>query len=164
MFAGSWVLDSCYFCNQFSGLWYPWVPFGMLGASTLASWRTLGRFWDDPGTLEGTRKDPLRPRLGFYRFFNDLGDPFWELFWYFWTKETVFFISISRLLFLLVFGSKFGCLGLGKHAFGIGGIAKINFCIIWISYDSRSDFFMIFGDFRTNSHNFWCPGDWLEIS
>ena len=76
MFAGSWVLDSWHFCNQFSGLWYPWVPFGMLGASTLASWRTLGRSWDDPGTLEGTGKDPVRSRLGFYRFFVDLGDPF----------------------------------------------------------------------------------------
>ena len=138
--AGSWMLDFWQFCNQFLGLWCPWVSFGMLGASTLASWRSLGRSWDDPGTLEGTRKGPVRSRLGFYRFFGDFGDPFWELFWYFWTKETVFFISISRLLFLLVFGSKFGCLGLEKQAFGMEGIAKINFCRNWISYDSRVDF------------------------
>ena len=50
----------------------------MLGASTLASWRTLGRSWDDPGTLEGTRKDPVRSRLGFCRFFDDFGDPFYS--------------------------------------------------------------------------------------
>ena len=36
----------------------------------------LGRSWDDPGTLEGTRKDPMSSRLGVYRFFVDLGDPF----------------------------------------------------------------------------------------
>ena len=112
----------------------------MLGASTLPCWEPLGRSWDDPGTLQGTRKGPVRSRLGFYRFLVDFGDPFREFFWYFWTKETVFFISISRLFFLLVFGSKFGGLGLEKHAFGIGVIAKINFCRNWISYDSRVDF------------------------
>ena len=52
--------------------------------------------------------------------------------------EEVFFIFISRLLFLLVFGSKFGCLGLQKQAFGKGGIAKINFCRNWISDDSKT--------------------------
>ena len=36
----------------------------------------LGRSWDDPGTVENTRKDPVRSRLGFYRFVVDLGDPF----------------------------------------------------------------------------------------
>ena len=50
----------------FGGFCCPWVVFGMLGASTLASWGTLGRSWDDPGTLEGTRKDPVESRLGFY--------------------------------------------------------------------------------------------------
>ena len=138
--AGSWMLDFCQFCNQFLGLWCLWVSFGMLGASTLASWRSLGRSWDDPGTLEGTRKDPVRSRLGFYRFFVSFGNLFWELFKYFWIKETVFFISISRLLFLLVFGSKFGCLGLEKQAFCMEGIAKINFRRNWISYDSEVHF------------------------
>ena len=75
MFAGSWMLDSWFFCNQFSGLWWPWVSFGMLGASTLASWTTLGRLWDDPGTLGGIGKDPVRSRLGFFQFFVDFGDP-----------------------------------------------------------------------------------------
>ena len=40
---------------------------------------------------------------------------------------------------LLVFGSKFGCLRLEKQAFGIEGIAKINFCRNGISHDSRVD-------------------------
>ena len=100
----------------------------------------LGRSWDDPGTLEDTRKDPVSSRLGFYRFFVDLGDPFWELLGYFWSKKEFFFISISRLLFLMIFGSKFGCLGLQKQGFGMEGIAKINFRRNWISHDSRVDF------------------------
>ena len=40
----------------------------------------------------------------------------------------------------MIFGSKFGCLGLQKQAFGKGGIAKINFLRNWISYDSRVNF------------------------
>ena len=52
----------------------PMVVIWLLGASSLASWGTLGRSWDDPGT--GTRKDPARSRLGFHGFFHDLGDPF----------------------------------------------------------------------------------------
>ena len=86
----------------------------MLGASTLASWRSLGRSWDDPGTLEGTRKGPVRSRLGFYRFFVDLGVPFREIFGYIWTGKHDFFISISRLFFLISVGSEFGCPGLQK--------------------------------------------------
>ena len=54
----------------------PMVVIWLLGASTLASWGVLGRSWDDPGTLEGTRKDLARSRPVFYRFFADLGDPF----------------------------------------------------------------------------------------
>ena len=54
----------------------PMFVIWLLGASTLASWGTLGRSSDDPGTMEGTRKDPARSRLGFYRFFEHLGDQF----------------------------------------------------------------------------------------
>ena len=80
----------------------------MLGASTLASWGTLGRSWDDPGTLEGTRKDPVSSRLGFYRFFVDLGDRFLKVFGDFWTNKNDFFICISRLLFLMILGLNSG--------------------------------------------------------
>ena len=71
--AGCWILGI--FANQFSGLWCPWVSFGMLGASTWASWRTLGRSCDDPGTLEGTGEDPVRPRLGFLQIFGGFRNP-----------------------------------------------------------------------------------------
>ena len=40
----------------------------------------------------------------------------------------------------MVFGSESGCLGSENQAFGKGGIAKINFRINWISYDSRVEF------------------------
>ena len=38
-------------------------------------WRPGGP-WDDPGTLEGARKDPVRSKFGFCRFFINFGDPF----------------------------------------------------------------------------------------
>ena len=138
--AGSWMPDSWHFCNKISGLWCPWVSFGMLGASTLSSWGTLGRSWDDPGTLGSTKKDTVRSRLGLYRFLSDLGDPFKEVSGYIWTGKHDLFISISRLLFLMIFGSESGCLGLENQAFGKGGIAKIKFCRNCSSHDSRVDF------------------------
>ena len=94
------------------------MSFGMLGASTLASWGTLGRSWDDPGTLGSTRKDTVRSRLGFYCFFADLGYPFTEIFRCIWTEKQNFFTSISRVLFLMIFGSESGWLGLENQAFG----------------------------------------------
>ena len=57
----------------------------------------------------------------------DLGDPFREILGYIWTEKHDFFISISRLLFLMIFGSESGCPGLENQEFGKGGIAKINF-------------------------------------
>ena len=71
-------------------------------------------------------------------------------------------ISISRLLFVLVFGSKFRCQGLEKHAFGMEGIAKINFCRNWISYDLKGRFVMILGGLGSHFHGFCWPGGWLE--
>ena len=87
--------------------------------------------WDDPGTSGDTRKDTVRSRLGFYRFSVDLGDPFGRLFLYLWSNKIIF-ISISRLLFLMFFGSESGCLGLENQVFGQGGIAKLNFRRNWI--------------------------------
>ena len=77
MCAGSWMLDFWQFCNQFLGLWCLWVSFGMLGASTLASWRSLGRSWDDPGTILGHWRAQGRtlwgPGLDFIDFLVILG-------------------------------------------------------------------------------------------
>ena len=112
----------------------------MISGCTLASWGTLGRSWGDPGTLGGARKDTVRSRLGFCRFLVDLGDPFRKIFGYIWTGKHDFFISISRLLFLMIFGFESGCLGLENQAFGKGGIAKTSFCRNWISHDSRVNF------------------------
>ena len=38
-------------------------------------WRPGGP-WDDPRTLEGTRKDPVGSRLDLFRFVAHFGDPF----------------------------------------------------------------------------------------
>ena len=61
-------------------------------------------------------------------------------FWVFLEKKEALFIAISRLLFLMIFWSKFECLGIQKQAFGMEGIAKINFRRDWIYYDPRVDF------------------------
>ena len=82
----------------------------------------LGRFWE----ISGTRQDTVRSRLGFYGLLVDLGDPFREVFGYIWTEKHDFFISISRLLFRVIFGLEFGCPRLQKQAFCVEGIAKIN--------------------------------------
>ena len=90
----------------------------------------LGRSWDDPGTLGTTRQDTVRPRLGFYCFLVDLGGPFRKIFRNIWIEKHNFFISISRLLFLMIFGSESWCLGLENQAFGKGSIAKLTFAQI----------------------------------
>ena len=96
----------------------------------------------DLGTILGRSLDirERRSRLGLYRILADLDGLFRECFGYLWTKKDIFFIIISRLLFLMIFGSESGCPGLENQAFGKGGIAKINFCRNWISDDSRVDF------------------------
>ena len=118
-------------------IWHAWcLYFGVLEVPGTI----LGRSWDDPGTLEGTRKDPGRSRLGFYWFFVDFGTHSESFLGTFWPKKKFFSYLFPGCFFLLVFGSKFGCLGLEKHAFGMEDIAKINFRRNWISCDSRVDF------------------------
>ena len=157
-----WMLDSWHFCNQFSGLWCPWVSFGMLGASTLASWRTLGRSCDDPGTVEGTGKDPVRSRLGFYWFFDDSGDPFWELFGYFWSKKEVFFHIYFQVAFSVGFWVWIWVSGLAKTRIWHGRYCKNQLSqkldFLWF----QGHFFMILGGLGTNFHGFCCLEDWLE--
>ena len=73
-----WVLDAGFlqflqpvlrFMVPMGVIWHAWcLYFGVLGDP--------GSSWDDPASLEGTRKDPVGSRLGFCRFFNDFGDPF----------------------------------------------------------------------------------------
>ena len=75
------------------------MSFGMLGASTLPFWGTLGRSCDDPGTLGSTRKDTVRSRLGFYRFLVDPGDAFRDIFEYIWTEKHDFFPIYFQVAF-----------------------------------------------------------------
>ena len=118
-------------------IWHAWcLYFGVLEVPGTI----LGRSWDDPGTVGGTRKDPVRSRLGFYRFFVRFRGSILTEFWVFLEKKKDLFIDISSLLFLMIFWSKFECLGIQKQAFGMEGIAKINFRRNWIWYDSRMNF------------------------
>ena len=160
-----WLLDagSWHFCNQFSGLWCPWVSFGMLGASTLASWGTWddpgtipGRSWDDPGTLEGTRKDLVSSRLGFYRFFVDLGDPCWEFFGYLRSTRNEFFISISRSFFSDDFWVWIWVSGIGKPRVWQGKYCKNQLSQKLDSFWFQGQFFMILRGGGTNFHDFCC--------
>ena len=56
------------------------------------------------------------------------------------TKKEALFISIPRLLLLMIFVYKFRWQGLQKQAFVKAGIAKIHFRRNWISYGSSFDF------------------------
>ena len=48
----------------------------------------------------------------------------------------VIVMLVSRLLILMIFGYEFGCLGLENKAFGIMGIANLDFRRNWISHGS----------------------------
>ena len=54
----------------------------------------------------------------------DLGTPFRELLGYFELNKVYLFMLVSRLLFLMSFGSESGFPASGNRAFGIRGIAK----------------------------------------
>ena len=142
--SGSWMPDSWHFCNQISGLWCPWVSFGMLGASTLASWRTLKRSWDDPGTILGHWRAQGRtlggPGLDFIDFLLILGTHSERFLGTFGPKKKFFSYLFPGCFFCWFLGLNLGVWDWKKHAFGMEGIAKINFRRNWISCDSRVDF------------------------
>ena len=112
MCAGSWMLDSCHFCNQFSGLWCPWVSFGMLGASTLASWGTLGQSWDDPGTILGHWRAQGRtlwgPGLDFVDFLMILGTHSESFLGIFGPKKKIYSYLFPGCFFCWFLGVNFG--------------------------------------------------------
>ena len=108
-----------WFLLIFGGFWYPWVSFGMLGASPLASWGTLGRSWgdpgavlgrswDDPGTLEGTRKDPVRSGLDFVDFLMILGTHSESFLGIFGPKKKIFSYLFPGCFFCWFLGLNFG--------------------------------------------------------
>ena len=108
--AGFWMLDSWHFCKQILDGWSPNVPFGILAASTLASWGTLGRSWD----MGATRKVSLRSRV---RLFSDVLRIQGTLCIVFYSSETKNHVSclVSKLFFLMIFEFESGCLGSDKH-------------------------------------------------
>ena len=78
--------------------------------------------------------------MDLYRFLVDLGTPFSKLFGFLGPKKVYLFMLVFRLLFLMIFGFGFGCLGLQNQAFGKGDIAKNSFQRSWNSNDSMVHF------------------------
>ena len=110
------------------------------GASTQASWGTLGRSW----------------AIGEHKIFIAF---WWFLGWVPWTKHVYLFMLVSRFLFLMIPGFVWDWKI--KHLAGEvpqkATLAELGILMIPVSI------FMIFGSLGTNFHNFCCPGDWLEI-
>ena len=77
MCAGSWMLDFWQFCNQFLGLWCLWVSFGMLGASTLASWDDRVQDWKNKHVAWKVLQKSTFAEIGFLMIpasnFHDFG-------------------------------------------------------------------------------------------
>ena len=132
----------------------------MLGASALPSWETLGRSWDDPGTLGSTRKDIVRSRLGFCRFFVVSGDSFREIFGTFGLKNCFLIYLFPGCLFWWFLGLNLGVWD-WKTSIWQGKYCK-NQLLHKLDFSwSQGRFLMMlpWGHF----HDFCCPGDWLEI-
>ena len=87
-----------------------------------------------------TTTDTLRSMLEFSLISDGFRDPILKAFKVLWTKKVCLFMLVSRFLFLLVFLSESGCLGLEKQALGIEGLAKSDFRRNWISHDSLAHF------------------------
>ena len=120
-------------------IWHAWfgasIYFGVLeDPGTI-----LRRSWDSGGHREGPCEVQAWILLIFGRFLGLILRVFFFVFLN--QKKKSVFISISRLLFLLLLSLYLGAWeGLEKQAFGMEGIAKINFRRNWTSCDSRVDF------------------------
>ena len=93
------IADSWYICKSISDFWCPNLWFGILGASTLASWGTLGRSWDTWGAQEKTL---WGPGLDFHRF--PIKDFFLTVFWMPWIRKGVFCHACFQVSFSGDFG------------------------------------------------------------
>ena len=101
------IVDSWHLWKRISGfccLHFVKLSFGEPGASTLASWGTLGRSWDI------YKKEQLEVQpWSFIDFLLGLGTFFWKLSGYLALGKVYFVMLVSTFLFLLTFGSNSGC-------------------------------------------------------
>ena len=106
----------------------------------------------------GPRDDP-----GFYRFFVDLGNPFWKLFGYLWTNKGIIFHTYFQVAFSDDFWVWIWVSGIGMPSILQGRYCKNQLSqkldFLWF----QCQFFMILGGLGNNFHDFCRLGDWPEI-
>ena len=118
------IADSWHYCKRILAflvrtpvIWHAWwFHFGVRGNPRTI----LGHWGAQQRTLWGSGLD-------FYRLLVDLGTPFWQLFGYLGPNNMYLFMLVSRLRFLMVFGSGSGCLGIGKPSIRHGMYCKNQF-------------------------------------
>ena len=88
----------------------------MLGASTLGFWQTLGRSWD----AREHKKGHFEAQAWIFIDFRGSRDSILRVCWVLWNKKVYFVMLVYKFLFVMIFGSESGCLGLGNQSFGMG--------------------------------------------
>ena len=127
------ILGLAFWGTDIAYLWYPNLSYGQPGASTLASWGTLGRSrgmwehntrhfgvqavtWLDLGQIDGSH----------FQSFPDTLD-----------KQMCFFHVFSMFIFVSTLGSASACLGLQEPGFGAKISQKQSVHRSWTSHDYR---------------------------
>ena len=125
---------------------------------------SLGRSWDDPGTLGSTKKDALKSMLRFYRYLADFGftAPVLKALWVPSDQAKTF-----HIYFQVVFSSDFWVWiwvsGIGKPSIWQGRYCK-NQLLQKLDFSwFQGQFVMSLGGRGSNFHGLCCPGEWLEI-
>ncbi len=96
--------------------------------------------WDDPGTPGSTRKETLGSRLRFLLILGRFATPLWKLVGHLGQKQVSLFMFVSRSIFLQIFESESGRLGLPKQVFGVRRVATNIFRRSRNSNEFRVDF------------------------
>ena len=130
-------------------------PLRFLFVFLFFSFLWLDTTWDVPYRTVGAIVLGFFGRSGFYRFWDNLGDPFWNIFGH-WDLEFHFlFRFVVGQLFVSIFEYNCGHLGLSQLCFHAEGIAKHKF-------PQKSLFMFSAPMFFVFSDALGCLGDRLE--
>ena len=120
------IVDSWHFYKQIRGSWCPDLSFGMLGASTLASWGTLRRSWDSGEH----KKDHWKVRAWIFIDLAGFRDTILTAFWFWDTldKKCVFWYTcflasdfVSNVCWVWIWMSGIGKPSTNFHKFYCSG-------------------------------------------